>query len=86
MREAALAGARLAVPRLIKLLKNGDDGVKVKAADILLKYGLGPSNAMPADEVRANLEATIVALREEYGDDPERLEGFLLQRLKPIWT
>lgn len=86
VREAALAGARQAVPRLIKLLKTGDDGVKVKAADILLKYGVGPTNAMPADEVRANLEATIAALRDEYGDNPQRLELFLMQRLKPIWV
>ena len=49
------------------------DGDKLRALDLLLKYGLGSATKLSVDAVRDRLAETLRVIREEVPDDADRI-------------
>lgn len=58
-------------------------GDRIRAVDLLAKYGLGAATELTTDAVRERLVATITLLREAL---PAESFNSLLPRLRTIWT
>ena len=74
---------RVAVLEEIADNPDASDRDRIKAVDILGKYGLGTVREITVEDVRGRLRATLELLRDELDEDQaDRLIG----RLKGIWT
>lgn len=56
---------------------------RIRAVDVLAKYGVGTVRELSVDEVRERLHTTVEIIRETLA--PAVAES-LLSRLKPVWT
>ena len=56
---------------------------RLRAAELLLRYGLGEAQGIDADAVREALAATLSVLRNRLS--PERF-SLIADELKPLWT
>ena len=94
VRAAALEGAAKAVPRLVAMLGNdacehcghsptADDATVTRAADVLLKYGLGQQKEITADSVRSRVAATLEVIRRQC---PPELAAAIVAELRGVWA
>ena len=89
VRQAALEGAAVAIPKLLAILESRRSRTPdvIAAADKLLKYGLGAAKdaggAMSVGEVRARLSASIDVICSAL---PEEEANEVLARMERVWT
>lgn len=75
--------ARIPIMEQIADSDSHDAADRLKAIDILGKYGLDARTQMGTDEVREKLRATVQIIRSELGTD---LAEMLVSRIRPVWT
>lgn len=83
VRAAALQGAKKAVPQMIRLLESDEAVTVTRAADVLLKYGLGQQKEVTVDNVRARVEQTLQTIQRLA---PPELAQQLIAALQPVWS
>lgn len=59
-----------------------DDGDRIKAIDLLAKYGLGTVQEVSVEDVRDRLTRTVAEIR---GALTEEQANVVLERIRPIW-
>jgi len=74
---------RVAVLEEIADNPESNPGDRIRAVDLLAKYGLGAATELTADAVRERLTSTLTLLREAI---PAEALNSLLPRLRTIWT
>lgn len=82
----ALAGAkRISVLRSIADGQDPDakPGDRIKAVDVMLKYGLGVEHPISHDDIRGRLRATIDLIRR---DLPPDVADPLLAKMSELWS
>lgn len=60
---------------------NGETGEKLKALDLMAKYGLGTVKELTVDDVRERVAKTVEVIREHLGEQADAL----LVKLEPVW-
>lgn len=58
---------------------------RLKAIDMMAKYGLGTHKEVTVEDVRERLSRTLLIIRDEFGDQPEKMAR-VLSRLRPVWA
>jgi hypothetical protein len=74
---------RVAVLETIADDPGADSQDRIRAVDVLAKYGLGTLREVSADEVRERLRATIHILRREL---PSGVASHVINLLQGVWT
>ena len=85
LRERLRGSLEQRIEVLEEIADNPDalDRDRIKAVDILGKYGLGTLRELSVEDVRERLRATLELLKQElHEDDADRL----IARLRGIWT
>jgi hypothetical protein len=90
-KDKVRAALRLAGAKRIKVLREIADGMgedvkpsdRLKAVDVMLKYGLGVEHEVSRDDVRGRLRETIAMIRRELS--PELAEP-LLDKMSALWA
>ena len=62
---------------------NADCQDRIRALDVLAKYGIGTVRELSVDEVRERLRNTVEIIREALAP---AVADSLLSRLRPVWT
>jgi hypothetical protein len=88
VRAAALEGADIAIPFLIKVVKDAKAGKGprregIASSKVLLQFGLGTQTEVSVDDIRNRLTRQLEVLREEL---PAPLLDRILPRLRVIWV
>lgn len=58
---------------------------RLKAIDLMAKYGLGTQKEVTVEDVRDRLTRTLAVIREEFGDQPDKVAR-TFARLRPVWA
>ena len=74
---------RVAVLEEIADNPDASDRDRIKAVDVLAKYGLGTVREVTVEDVREKLRTTLELLRQELDEDQA---DHLIGRLQTIWT
>ena len=64
-------------------LMSAAPGDRIRALDLLAKYGLGAAHALTVEEVRDRLRATLHLIQEQLSPDAGRQ---LIAALREVWT
>ncbi len=62
---------------------DADHGDRIRAVDVLAKYGLGAASDVSIDRVREKLAATVALIRDRLSPDEAAI---LLKEIKGIWV
>ena len=74
---------RVAILEQIADNPDASDRDRIKAVDVMARYGLGTLRELSVEDVRERLRATLELLKQElHEDDADRL----IARLRGIWT
>ena len=74
--------ARVSVLEEIADSPDADPADRIRAVDVLARYGLGAATDVTVDQVRERLGRTVALLRDRL---PVELAGAIIQEMRGIW-